>query len=218
VAYNGEVHTKSRNNIITARGSIVRMDNTVGSLTKFERSIIIGSLLGDGYMRIMPGRLNAFLEINHSIKARDYADYKYNSLKRICKSKPKERKSNDGRIAYRFFTKQHPELTKIYKQFYVNGRKTIPKIDLDPVILAVWYMDDGSKSRDCDIYLNSQQFSLKEQKRLLSRLREVGVKARLNKDKNYYRIRILKESISEFMKLIEPHIIDSMRYKLVMTP
>ena len=59
------------------------MVNTVGSLTKLERSIIIGSLLGDGYMRIIPGRSNAFLEINHSIKAKDYVDFKYNSLKRF---------------------------------------------------------------------------------------------------------------------------------------
>ena len=40
------------------------MDNTVGSLTEFERSIIIGSVLGDGYLRTIPGRKNAFLEID----------------------------------------------------------------------------------------------------------------------------------------------------------
>ncbi len=68
------------------------MDNTVGSLTEFERSIIIGSILGDGYLRIIPGRKNAFLEINHSIKAKEYVDYKYNSLKRLCESAPKERR------------------------------------------------------------------------------------------------------------------------------
>src|SRR3989344_4155827 len=70
------------------------MDNTVGSLTKFERQIIIGSLLGDGYMRIIPGRFNAFLEINHSIKAKEYVDYKFQSLKRLCRSAPKERTTN----------------------------------------------------------------------------------------------------------------------------
>lgn len=195
------------------------MDNTVGSLTKLERSIIIGSILGDGYMRIIPGRFDAFLEINHSSKAKDYVDYKFKMLKRICKSAPKERKTNEGRIAYRFFTKQHKDISNLYRLFYKNKRKIIPKnLKLDPLSIAIWYMDDGSKSRDRDIYLNTQQFSLLDQKRLINILREYKIKARLNKDKKYYRIRILKESIGEFMKIITPHIIPSMQYKIVMTP
>ena len=195
------------------------MGNTVGSLTQFETSIVYGSLLGDGYMRIIPGRNDAFLEINHSIKAKEYVDYKYESLKRFCISAPKERPTNEGRIAYRFFTKQHSDLTKIYNKFYKNNKKFIPKsLILDPVILAIWYMDDGSRSRDSDIYLNTQQFSISDQKILLKLLRDLGIHARLNKDKKYHRIRILKESIQKFMEIISPHVIESMRYKLVMTP
>ena len=195
------------------------MVNTVGSLTQFERSIIIGSLLGDGYMRIIPGRSNAFLEINHSIKAREYVDYKYESLKRLCESAPKERASNEGRVAYRFFTKQNKELTDLYNIFYKNNKKIIPKdLVLDPIILAIWYMDDGSKCRDHDIYLNTQQFSINDQKILLNKLRELNINARLNKDKKYFRIRILKTSIKTFMRIISPYVFKSMYYKLVMTP
>ena len=195
------------------------MVNTVGSLTEFERSVIIGSLLGDGYMRIMPGRSDAFLEINHSIKAKDYVDYKYTSLKRLCESAPKERDGNDGRVAYRFFTKQNKGLTDLYNQFYKNNKKIIPKdLILDPVVLAVWYMDDGSKCRPHDIYLNTQQFSVDDQKILLHKLRAVNIDARLNKDKKYFRIRILKDSVGTFMRIISPYVSTSMRYKLVMTP
>lgn len=195
------------------------MDNTVGSLTKLERQIIVGSLLGDGYMRIISGRSNAFLEVNHSIKAKAYVDYKFESLKRLCESSPKERLTNEGRIAYRFFTKQHKALTDLYYQFYQRGRKVIPTgLIIDPMTLAVWYMDDGSKSRDRDVYLNTQQFSVNDQKRLLHYLRLLGIQARLNKDKHYFRIRIMKESIGLFMKTIAPHIIDSMKYKIVITP
>jgi len=50
------------------------MDNTVGSLTQLQKSIIIGCILGDGYLRIFPGRKNALLEINHSLKAKEYVD------------------------------------------------------------------------------------------------------------------------------------------------
>src|SRR3972149_10934346 len=195
------------------------MDNTAGSLTKLERSIIIASSLGDGYMRIMPGRSDAFLEINHSVKAKDYVDYKYESLKRLCESAPKERASNEGRVAYRFFTKQSKELTDLYNQFYKNNKKIIPKdLVLDPIILAVWYMDDGSKCRDHDIYLNTQQFSINDQKILLYKLRLLGINGRLNKDKKYFRIRLLKPSIKTFMKIIFPYVVNAMQYKLVMTP
>lgn len=194
------------------------MDNTVGSLTKLERSVVIGSVLGDGYIRIIPGRNDAFLEINHSLKAKDYVDYKYQLLKRLVISAPRERIICDDRKAYRFFTKQHKDITDIHKLFYKNGRKIVPEaLDLNPLMIAIWYMDDGSRSRDRDVYINTQQFLLKDQKRLLSFLRKIGVKARLNKDKKYYRIRILKESISDFVKIISPHIPPSMKYKLVMT-
>ena len=195
------------------------MVNTVGSLTEFERSIIIGSLLGDGYMRIIPGRADAFLEINHSVKAKAYVDYKYTSLKRLCESAPKERSTNGDRVAYRFFTKQYKELTVLYNQFYKNNKKIIPKdLILDPVTLAIWYMDDGSKCRDHDIYLNTQQFSISDQKILLSKLRALNIDARLNKDKKYYRIRILKTSIKTLMRIISPYVVDTMQYKLIMTP
>lgn len=194
------------------------MDNTVGSLTQLQKSLLIGSILGDGYVRIMPGRKDAFLEINHSIKAKEYVDWKYSVLKNICISGPKERDTNGGRVAYRFFIKQNPEITNFLKMFYKNGKKIVPQeLKLDPVILAVWHMDDGSKSR-LNVYLNSQQFSLADQKRLLRKLKEIGLKARLNRDKKYYRIRILSESVPEFNRIINSHIIPSMRYKLSYDP
>lgn len=194
------------------------MNNTVGSLTQRQKSIIIGSVLGDGYLRIVPGRKDAFLEVNHSIKAKDYVLWKYSELKNICESAPKERIIDERRTAYRFFTKQHPEITEIFKKFYIDNRKIIPKIELDELMLAVWFMDDGSKTNKGDVYLNTQQFSMNDQKKLLNFLRNLGIKARLNKDKKYYRIRILKESLAHFNKIISPHVVSSMKYKLSYDP
>ena len=195
------------------------MDNTVGSLTQFQKSVIIGSILGDGYIRIVPGRKDAFLEINHSIKAKDYVDWKYSVLKNICKSSPKARKSGEQRTAYRFFTKQHPEITVLSKRFYKDGKKIVsPDLKLDPVILAVWFMDDGSKTSKSDIYLNSQQFSFSDQRRFLHMLRQLGLRARLNRDKKYYRIRLLKESLGKLKQLIGPYVVPSMKYKLSYDP
>lgn len=196
------------------------MDNTVGSLRQQQKSLIIGSILGDGYIRTMPGRANAFLEINHSYKAKDYVNWKHSILKDIVISKPTKRKTGfylngEPKFAYRFSTKQHKEISKIETLFYKEKKKIIPKdLSLDSLSLAVWFMDDGSTTSKGDVYINTQQFSLKDQRKLLHILRQFDLRARLNKDKQYYRIRFLKESIPTLKKIIKKHIIPSMEYKI----
>lgn len=194
------------------------MDNTVGSLTQLQKSIIAGTLLGDGYLRIIKGRKDAFLEVNHSLKAKDYVDWKYSMLRDIAGSMPKARKGNGLRIAYRFYTRQHPELSQLYEIFYMDGKKRIPEIELNPISLAVWFMDDGSRCRDRDVYLNTQQFNFSDQEKLRAMLKKLGLETTINKDKSYYRLRFLKESIKKFNELISAYIIPSMRYKLSYDP
>jgi len=191
------------------------MDNAAGSLTHTQKSIIIGSILGDGYLRVIKGRKDAFLEINHSNKQKDYVDWMYGKLKSITKNPPKLRKSNGERFAYRFFTKQRPELTELFNLFYQDGKKIIPdNLELNPLTLAVWYMDDGSMCRSSDIYLNTQQFDNESQRKMISSLNKLGLKASLNKDKDYQRVRFIKSSLSKLRNLIEKYIIPSMRYKI----
>lgn len=195
------------------------MDNAVGSLTQLQKSVIVGSMLGDGYLRIVPGRKDAFLEINHSYKAKEYADWKYLLLEDITKSGPKVRKGNGKRVAYRFYTKQHPEITDFFRIFYINGKKHIPdKLILDNISLAIWYMDDGSKCGKDNLYLNTQQFDITDQQKLILALSTFGLKVTLQKDKIYYRLRFLKESVYQLQNLIEKYIIPSMRYKLSYDP
>ena len=191
------------------------MDNTVGSLTQIQRSIIIGTILGDGYLRIISGKKNALLEINHSFVQKEYVDWKYTMLKALCKSAPKARKSNGTRMAYRFTTRQHPEMTKLYTTFYGEGKKSIPKyLNLDPIMLAVWFMDDGSRCRASDVYFNTQQFAHSDQEKLRAMLASLRIESSLNKDKEYSRIRIKKSSIPYFFQTISPYIVPSMTYKI----
>ena len=194
-------------------------DNTVGSLTQVQRSVIIGSLLGDGYLRVVPGRSNALLEVNHSFAAKEYVDWKYATLKNLCRSGPKSRIGKGNRIAYRFTTRQSEELSTLYKSFYRDRRKLIPsELMLDPIMLAVWFMDDGSKCRDRDVYLDTQQFCSEDQKRCVALLENLGIESSLNRDKRYQRIRIKKSSLPKFWGIISPYIIPSMKYKLGYNP
>lgn len=191
----------------------------MGSLTQIQRSIIIGSLLGDGYLRIVPGRKDALLEMNHSYSQKEYVDWKFKNLKSLCLSEPKARKGNGNRVAYRFSTRQSRELTAMYKVFYKDGIKRIPpRLVLDPVMLAVWFMDDGSMCRESDVYLNTQQFSSEDQIRCIKMLERIGIQSALNKDKTYQRIRLKKASIQRLQSLIREHVTPSMTYKLSYNP
>lgn len=191
----------------------------MGSLTQLQKSVVIGSLLGDGYLRIFPKRKNALLETNHSYKQKEYVDWKYSVLRNVCKSAPKIRRGNGGRVAYRFYTKQLAELTEFYKQFYRDGKKIIPEnLTIDPIILSVWFMDDGSRCRDCDVYLNTQQFGIEDQKKLIHLLCAAGLETAFNKDKTYYRLRFLKSSLPKLRALLKDTVISSMQYKLSYNP
>ena len=189
-------------------------DNTEGSLTKEQKSILIGVLLGDGAMR---KKTHALLEINHSFKQKEYVDWLYQKFQNFVGTKPKMRKSNGTRIAYRFTTKSIPVLTTFYDKFFKQKHKIIPDdLILTPLTLAVWYMDDGSRC-DEDIYLNSQQFTKEEQEKLVGMLyTQYAIQASLNKDKHYLRIRIRKESVKRMMNMITSYIIPTMRYKLLL--
>ena len=186
-------------------------DNTVGSLSEAQRSVIIGSLLGDGAMRC---KTNALIEFNHSIAQKDYVDWKYQQLVGLVGTPPRSRQGNGGRIAYRFVSLSRPELTPYFKAFYSSGRKSVPDLRLTPLALAVWFMDDGCKSYRA-VYLNTQQFDIGSQQRLIAMLKEQwGLDATLNRDKSYYRIRIAAGSVPRFRQIIEPYLLPQLAYKL----
>ena len=151
----------------------------MGSLTDRQKSIITGKLLGDGSLR---KKSNTLLEVNHSAKQKDYVFWQYKLLKNLVSTGPKHRKSGENRFSYRFTTKSISELNPFYSQFYEQkGYKAIPdNLNLDPLSLAVWFMDDGSKSRSA-VYLNTQQFDLNSQEILRNKLETLGIDSSLNK-------------------------------------
>lgn len=187
----------------------------MGSLSQAQQSILIGSLLGDGNLRLAKGKLNALFEVNHSAKQKLYVDWKYEQLKVFVTTGPKVRKGNGKRIAYRFTTRSLPIFTSVYKRFYRDNHKVIPvDLRLDPLALAVWFMDDGSKSYN-SVYFNTQQFDLTDQEKLLQVLKYTfGLSGKLNKDKQYHRIRITTESTKLLKDIISGYVLPSMKYKL----
>jgi recombination protein RecA len=185
--------------------------NVVGSLTEVQHSIVIGSLLGDGAMRC---KANALLEINHCFEQRAYVDWKYRHLIDLVGTAPKARTGNGSRVAYRSTTLSRSELTPYHASFYGGGVKSIPALELTPLALAVWFMDDGSKSYRT-VYLNTQQFDVPSQERIEAQLQsQFGIRVSLKRDKIYYRLRMAVESVSRFRRIIDPHLLKEFTYKL----
>jgi hypothetical protein len=177
-----------------------------------QHAIVVGSLLGDGSMRC---KTNALLEINHSSHQRGYVDWKFGHLADLVSTPPRARSGNGGRIAYRFVTRSEPALTPYYRLFYEHGNTQVPRLATLPALaLAVWFMDDGCRSRNA-VYLNTQQFDAQSQALLVEVLsRQWGLESTLNRDKSYHRIRISVKSTRRLSALIWPYLLPELRYKL----
>lgn len=187
------------------------MGNAVGSLTEVQHEVVIGTLLGDGSMRC---KTNALLEVNHSSRQSSYVLWKYRHLQRLVGTPPRVRRGNGSRIACRFVTRSLPELTPYYHLVYEGGSKRVPEVELSSLALAVGFMDDGSGSRNA-VYLNTQQFDVVGQRRLLAMLeRQWGIDGALNRDKCYRRIRLSVDGTKRLAQLIDPHLLPELRYKL----
>lgn len=222
------------------------MDNTVGScetkywqkgwipikeslvLTKKQRTLIIGSLLGDGTMRVGKGAVNANYKVEHGLEQKEYVEWKYQILKPWVFTKPKisyryNEKGERYAKSWWFRTVRHPILTDLYDRFYQKGdyrtgKKIIPKNlkkDFNPLALAVWIMDDGSYSRK-NITISTYAFSLQEIKYLQDCLWNVfRVEARYCPDRDKgYRMYFNQEETRNLVKIISPYIIPTMMYKI----
>jgi len=185
--------------------------NSVGSLSEKQRSLIEGCLLGDGYMRC---KTNAHLQITHSFKQKDYVDWKYKLLESLVLTKPKTYKGNGKRIGYRFFTRSLPVFTSFYKRYYTKKGKRVPRdLRLNPFTLAVWFMDDGSKSNN-SCYLNTQKFSLSDQRYLIWVFkRQFCLKPHLDRDKQYRRLRFTVFDTKKFKQIVKRFVLPSLQYK-----
>lgn len=174
-------------------------------------SLILGSLLGDAYL-VRTTRGFAF-RVNHGIRQSDYVDWKYEKLKGFANSPPRFAKG-----CYYFRTVSHDAFSSLRTLFYPNGKKEVPReliaSEMNPLLLAVWIMDDGSKESK-QLRINSQSFTKEENQFLAEVLRaKLGIEVTINKDKKQFRLRVANSSMPKLIQLVEPYFIPSMLYKL----
>ena len=197
------------------------------NLSERQRSIIVGTLLGDGHLETTNKGKTYRLKITHSIKQREYIEWLYNEFKNIVRTPPQRKLKNGVSKIYEeywFNTYSLGSLRFYAQQFYVDGEKIIPKIIgklLNPLVITIWFMDDGSyKSNRHKTYIIHTLSFKKKDLQLLSEVleRKFWIKTKLHKQ--YYkssikwRLYILSESADKFKNLIEPYVLSSLKYKL----
>ena len=195
-------------------------------LNQTQISVLIGSILGDGTMRVGKNALNANLKIEQGLKQKDYVFWKYEVFKEWVTTPPKlSMRYDENRIPYAkswwFRTIRHPELTLFHKLFYKYGIKIVPKnIEdlLDPLALAIWIMDDGSLSRN-KIDISTYSFKLEEIKLLQQALlKKFALESNFYKDRDKgFRMYFRKTETQKLMPIISPYIIPNLAYKILVT-
>lgn len=192
------------------------------TLTEKQEAIIIGTLLGDGYLhKSFHG--SSSLEVKQSDSKKEYVFWLYHQLKELCGKAPYQRKDN---LQWRFYTYYLRELTQFHEIFY-QERKIVPRnikeILENPLSLAIWYMDDGMLDfRPKSHYafrLSVNCFSLLEVQLLTEVLRdnfniEATIHTPLCRGKRYPLIYIGQKGRARFLSFVKPYILSCFSYKL----
>lgn len=200
------------------------------SLSSSCKSIILGSILGDGSLKIYPKYKNARFWIRHSLIQKEYMYWKINQLGEISSPGSMQLQDPTGysqnkKLLYQ--SKACEELSIIHELLYSDNHLEIKRSwlnHLTPLSLAIWWLDDGSIIGNGKRgVLCTDPFSHYEHK-LLKRYLEVawGITAQIGtlnritkgKQKQVYRLYLNNESLKCFLRLIMGYApVESMIYK-----
>jgi hypothetical protein len=195
-------------------------------------SIIIGSTLGDTHLEKRSNGIGTRIKFVQSNKNVEYLMWyhKFFSDRGYCNSKIPElktriRKNGENTFEYSINSFTYASFNWIHEMFYTfdEGRnkyiKIVPKNleeFLTPQALAVWFMDDGSKSRE-SARIATNNFTIDEIEKLCLILEnKYNIKASVQssgKSKGHI-LFIYKNSMENFSKIVKPFMLPSLYYKL----
>ncbi len=192
--------------------------------TERQQQIVLGGMLGDSYLHYYaknPG--NGYLEVYHGPDQLDYLNWKIKELESLGAKYHEWTKywEEYGREYTRRWmtTAAHPYWKQIREMFYKDRAKVVTREILDqlqPLGLAVWYMDDGHTfKKSWTANWHTQSFSIKENEMIVSYLKDKwNVETKIAFNQNKPHLIVSKEGRESLFEVIKPYIIESMSYKL----
>lgn len=200
-----------------------------------EKAVIFGTLLGDAHIQ---KRGNSYrLKIEHCVAQKNLVLWKYSKLKQLClTTQPPKVAGSQKYPTMLFYTSSGNSLKPIHEIFYKiqpdgTYRKVITKELIaqlptpsdrlaSSILLAVFYMDDGSIRDDCFAgKIASQGFTLDENHLLRDYLLTFNINANVVKhstESGLYYLNLTANTFKTLVDLIAPVVkqIPDMTYKI----
>lgn len=184
------------------------------------KAILLGSILGDGSLKLHKPYRNARFSFRHSAVNREYFFWKATELKEISSNADVwEQTGPDGwgGTKLRYQSAALPSLTELYRLTHPHGSLRIRRKwlnQLTPLSLCVWWLDDGSLLNGKQGVICTDGFPHEELLILVRYLRVVWeLNPRLGKvsstgpRSNQYRIWLRSaEDLKRFLRIIMPHV------------
>ena len=205
------------------------------NLNTIQWEASIGLMLGDASIQTQNKGKTYRIKFEWGDKNKAYVLHVFNLFDEWLLSQPhkKERLSPKGNLIvnWGFQTFSHKAFNYLAELFLLDkgGKKGISENlvqdHLTPKGLAYWFMDDGGKldynknSKNRSVVLNTHSFTDLEVENLCDQLSnkfELLCEVRSNKNK---KIIVIKDtSYSKFYQLINPYLLEEMKYKLPKFP
>jgi len=196
-------------------------------ISKEQHEMIVGTLLGDGCVAPHGRKNKSFrLIIGHCEKQKDLVIWKKKILANFVNIINKRNEIRGNSTMYTFNTVTHDGFRFYNKLFYDNRKKVVrPEIEhcVTPLSLATWIMDDGSLNKNVNIRISTDGFS-KDENVLLQRILKMkfGINIKVcgytRNNKEYYFLSANKRNSMILSEIVEPHIINCMKYKIITAP
>ena len=189
-----------------------------------QREVLVGLLLGDGCLETQNGGRTFRLKLEQSARRQAYVWHLYSIFREWVLSPPgaRSKRASNGAITTNlaFQTVSHAAFRFYAQQFYAGGRKRVPELIghwLTPRGLSYWFMDDGSvkSSHSKGVILNTHCFDRQELERLARCLMDrFGLQVTPRRQPDGVQLYVSGRSYETFVALVEPYLIDEMRYKV----
>lgn len=187
-----------------------------------QEQVILGTLLGDGYLYKYEGSGRVRGCFAHSLKQINYCKYKEKILSNFCSKgfikEELDKRSNKIYTCYYVNMKTSKYFTDIYPLLYSNKIKYISEeilYKLDGLGIAIWFMDDGYKT-ECGYCICTNCFNLNDLDKIKTFFKvKFSIDITIRKSNIIY---IPAKDKDKFTNLIYPFIHDDCKYKLHMSP